>query len=139
MQGPVGYRGNNISANTASQNTNRLHCLNWLRVIAIGVLLMYHIGMVYVPDWGYHYKNPLASDWIKSLMLLTSPWRMGLLWFNLVVTPLICALLVRLIARFNAFRLCFGMRLKKNRDPYSNWQANFAVLVICTPIIYCRV
>jgi hypothetical protein len=65
---------------TITQNTNPLHCLDWLRVIAIGVLLMYHIGMVYVPDWGYHYKNPLASDWIKSLMLLTSPWRMGLLW-----------------------------------------------------------
>jgi hypothetical protein len=61
-------------------NTHRLDCLDWLRVIAIGVLLMYHIGMVYVPDWGYHYKNPLASDCIKSLMLLTSPWRMGLLW-----------------------------------------------------------
>jgi hypothetical protein len=67
---------NNITA----LNTNRLHCLDWLRVIAIGVLLMYHIGMVYVPDWGYHYKNPLDSDGIKSLMLLTSPWRMGLLW-----------------------------------------------------------
>lgn len=61
-------------------NKNRLHCLDWLRVIAISVLLMYHIGMVYVPDWGYHYKNPLTSDWIKSLMLLTSPWRMGVLW-----------------------------------------------------------
>jgi len=67
---------NNITA----VNTHRLHCLDWLRVIAIGVLLIFHIGMVYVPDWGYHYKNPLASDWIKSLMLLTSPWRMGLLW-----------------------------------------------------------
>jgi hypothetical protein len=61
-------------------NTHRLDCLDWLRVIAIGVLLMYHIGMVYVPDWGCHYKNPLASDCINSLMLLTSPWRMGLLW-----------------------------------------------------------
>ena len=61
-------------------NTHRLHCLEWLRVIAVGVLLMYHIGMVYVPDWGYHYKNPLASDWLKSFMLLTSPWRMGVLW-----------------------------------------------------------
>ena len=61
-------------------NSNRLHCLDWLRVIAIGILLMYHIAMVYVPDWGYHYKNPMASDWLKSLMLLTSPWRMGLLW-----------------------------------------------------------
>jgi uncharacterized membrane protein len=37
-------------------NTHRLHCLDWLRVIAMGILLMYHIGMVYVSDWGYHYK-----------------------------------------------------------------------------------
>ncbi|MEP3926298.1 MAG: acyltransferase family protein, partial [Gilvibacter sp.] len=65
---------------TTTLNTQRLHCLDWLRVIAIGVLLLYHTGMVYVPDWGYHYKNPLGNDFLKSLMLLTSPWRMGLLW-----------------------------------------------------------
>ncbi|MEP1445400.1 MAG: acyltransferase family protein [Paraglaciecola sp.] len=65
---------------TTALNTQRLHCLDWLRVIAIGVLLLYHTGMVYVPDWGYHYKNPLGNDFLKSLMLLTSPWRMGLLW-----------------------------------------------------------
>lgn len=65
---------------TAALNTHRLHCLDWLRVIAIGVLMLYHTAMVYVPDWGFHYKNPLESDHIKSLMLLTSPWRMGLLW-----------------------------------------------------------
>ncbi|MFQ3192797.1 MAG: hypothetical protein ACI936_003951 [Paraglaciecola sp.] len=77
----LNYTNTRASMNSVTAvNTNRLHCLDWLRVIAIGVLLMYHIGMVYVPDWGYHYKNPLASDWIKSLMLLTSPWRMGLLW-----------------------------------------------------------
>lgn len=58
----------------------RLHCLDWLRVIAIGVLVFYHIGMVYVPDWGYHFKNPLHDNTIQSFMLLSSPWRMGLLW-----------------------------------------------------------
>jgi len=66
--------------NFATLHTDRLHCLDWLRVIAVGVLVFYHIGMVYVPDWDFHYKNPLTSDAIKSLMLLTSPWRMGLLW-----------------------------------------------------------
>ncbi|MFC4699900.1 acyltransferase [Glaciecola siphonariae] len=63
-----------------SASMPRLHCLDWLRVFAIGVLVVYHIGMVYVPDWGYHFKNPLNSDLIQSFMLLTSPWRMGLLW-----------------------------------------------------------
>ncbi|MFT7096900.1 MAG: peptidoglycan/LPS O-acetylase OafA/YrhL [Glaciecola sp.] len=62
------------------QLSPRLHCLDWLRVFAIGILVFYHIGMVYVPDWGYHFKNQLNNDGIKSLMLLTSPWRMGLLW-----------------------------------------------------------
>jgi hypothetical protein len=66
--------------NLSTNRTARLHCLDWLRVIAIAMLIVYHTAMVYVPDWGYHYKNPLSSDWIKSLMLLTSPWRMGLLW-----------------------------------------------------------
>jgi hypothetical protein len=59
---------------------SRLHCLDWLRVIAIAVLVLYHIGMVYVPEWGYHFKNPLNGDLLQSFMLLTSPWRMGLLW-----------------------------------------------------------
>jgi hypothetical protein len=71
-------RGNMIEYQ--SQITTRLHCIDWLRVVAIGILVFYHIGMVYVPDWGYHFKNPLHSDAIQSFMLLTSPWRMGLLW-----------------------------------------------------------
>lgn len=66
-----------------SQNQNRLprlHFLDTLRVIAIVVLVFYHIGMVYVPEWGYHFKNELDMPWVQSLLLLSSPWRMGLLW-----------------------------------------------------------
>lgn len=65
---------------TSNNNEFRLHSLDWLRVIAIAVLVIYHTCMVYVPEWGYHYKNPLASESIQSFMILTSPWRMGLLW-----------------------------------------------------------
>jgi hypothetical protein len=58
------------------------------------------------------------------------------LWFNLVVTPLVCAFLLSLIAKVNGFRMCFGMRLKSNRNPYDNWRISVAVLVICTPMIF---
>jgi hypothetical protein len=58
------------------------------------------------------------------------------LWFSLVISPFICALLVMLVAQFNGSRMCFGMRLKNNVDPYSNWQVSLLVLIICTPIIF---
>ncbi|MBW8183543.1 acyltransferase family protein [Shewanella nanhaiensis] len=60
--------------------SNRLHQLDWLRVIAIGLLILFHIGMVYVPDWGFHFKHEASSDGLKNLLLTLSPWRMGLLW-----------------------------------------------------------
>ncbi len=59
----------------------RLYHLDWLRVIAIGLLILYHTGMVYVPEWGFHYKAETGYFWLQNLMLMLSPWRMGLLWF----------------------------------------------------------
>jgi hypothetical protein len=61
--------------------SDRLHQLDWLRVIAIGVLILFHIGMVYVPGWGFHYKRETQALELQNLMLVLSPWRMGLLWF----------------------------------------------------------
>ena len=65
---------------TNTHEDKRLHFLDTLRVAAIVVLVFYHLGMVYVPDWGFHYKRPIDGEWLQSLMLLSSPWRMGLLW-----------------------------------------------------------
>jgi peptidoglycan/LPS O-acetylase OafA/YrhL len=61
--------------------SNRLHQLDWLRVIAVGLLMLFHIGMVYVPDWSFHFKHEASSERLKNLLLFISPWRMGLLWF----------------------------------------------------------
>lgn len=60
-------------------NTRR-HDLDWLRVIAFGLLIFYHIGMAYVP-WGWHVKSPYgSSDWMLP-MLTVNPWRLALLFF----------------------------------------------------------
>lgn len=60
--------------------TPRIPALDLLRVIAIAVLVFYHHLMVYVPDWGFHFKNESNWLWLQNLMLLSSPWRLGVLW-----------------------------------------------------------
>lgn len=57
----------------------RLFFLDWLRIIAFFVLILFHVGMYYV-SWGFHIKSPYASPTIEPLMMLTSPWRLSLLF-----------------------------------------------------------
>ncbi|NIJ06425.1 hypothetical protein FHS31_000007 [Sphingomonas vulcanisoli] len=57
---------------------NRHYGMDWLRIGAFQLLILYHIGMTFVP-WDYHVK--LAQlDWVSVLMQLTSPWRLALLF-----------------------------------------------------------
>jgi len=53
--------------------------LDWIRIVAFGLLILYHIGMYYV-TWGFHVKSPRASAAIEPLMLLVNPWRLGVLF-----------------------------------------------------------
>lgn len=58
----------------------RRHDLDWLRVIAFGLLILYHVGMFYV-TWGWHVKSTHASLLIEPAMALLNPWRLALLFF----------------------------------------------------------
>jgi len=57
----------------------RRHDLDWLRVIAFGLLILYHIGMFYV-TWGWHIKSPHAGPFAEPAMILLNPWRLSLLF-----------------------------------------------------------
>ncbi|HSX55060.1 MAG TPA: acyltransferase, partial [Sphingomonas sp.] len=57
----------------------RHYGMDWLRVGAFGLLILYHIGMVFVP-WGYHAKTAAPAEWVTVPMLFTSPWRLTLLF-----------------------------------------------------------
>lgn len=59
--------------------TDRRHDLDWLRIIAFGLLILYHCGMFYV-TWDWHVKSRFASHAIEPLMMLTNPWRLSLLF-----------------------------------------------------------
>jgi surface polysaccharide O-acyltransferase-like enzyme len=64
---------------TASPTASRLYFLDWIRIFAFFVLIFFHTGMYYV-SWGWHVKSPDASTAIEPLMMLSSPWRLGLLF-----------------------------------------------------------
>lgn len=57
----------------------RRHDLDWVRVCAFGLLVLYHVGMYYV-SWGWHVKSPHAGPTLEPLMLLSAPWRLSLLF-----------------------------------------------------------
>jgi glucans biosynthesis protein C len=57
----------------------RLYFLDWLRILAFAVLVLYHVGMYYV-TWDFHVKSPFASKALEPWMKLTEPWRMSLIF-----------------------------------------------------------
>ena len=68
----------NPAAPTVS--STRRHDLDWLRIIAFGLLIFYHVGMFFV-SWDWHVKSPHAGPAAEPLMMLLNPWRLPLLFF----------------------------------------------------------
>jgi glucans biosynthesis protein C len=66
-------------AQTRVPSKDRLFFLDWLRIAAVIVLVLYHVGMYYV-RWDFHVKSPFSSAALEPWMKLTEPWRMDLLF-----------------------------------------------------------
>jgi glucan biosynthesis protein C len=64
-------------------NTNRRYDIDWLRVIAIALLLIYHVVIVFQP-WGFYIgfiQSVESSNAIWIPMALLNVWRIPLLFF----------------------------------------------------------
>ena len=61
-------------------NNRRRHDIDALRVIAFSLLILYHVAMFYVEEWGWHVKSSYQSNWLQFPMLLVNQWRMPLLF-----------------------------------------------------------
>jgi peptidoglycan/LPS O-acetylase OafA/YrhL len=52
-----GVAGSRImSSSNIEPGKTRLFFLDWLRVFACGLLVVYHAGLIFV-EWGYHIQN----------------------------------------------------------------------------------
>jgi peptidoglycan/LPS O-acetylase OafA/YrhL len=63
--------------------TERRYDIDWLRVIAIGLLILYHIGFVFLP-WGVFIgfiQNEESIQWLWNPMSLVNIWRIPFLFF----------------------------------------------------------
>ncbi len=64
---------------TTASSFDRRYDLDWIRVGAFFLLILYHVGMFYVP-WDWHVKSPHPVEVLEPLMQLTNPWRLTLLF-----------------------------------------------------------
>ena len=74
---------NNHLKNKNSADTNRRHDIDWLRVVAVALLIVYHIAIVFQP-WGIYIGFIQSTEtsmaiWIP--MSLVNVWRIPLLFF----------------------------------------------------------
>jgi glucan biosynthesis protein C len=104
----------------------RYHFLDWVRILAFFLLILYHVGMLYV-TWGWHVKSPAASDALEPFMMLSAPWRLSLLF--LVAGVASSCMLARLrplvFLRRRSWRLLVPLA--------------FGMLVVVPPQSYCEV
>jgi glucan biosynthesis protein C len=105
----------------------RHYGLDWLRIAAFGLLIFYHIGMVFSP-WRWVIKAPVLIDWLTVPMALLTPWRLPLLF---AVSGYASR---RLYEKSPSLRAFLGSRNKRLLIPLA-----FGMLVIAPIEIWVRV
>jgi hypothetical protein len=80
--------------------------------------------MLYVADWGFHFKSQYQSEFLQNIMLLVNRWRLPILF-------LISGIAVRFYLQKVSLIKFFGMRSVRLLIPLI-----FAVLVIIPPQLY---
>ena len=60
-------------------NSKRRHDIDWIRVLAFDVLILYHIGMFF-NAWDSQVKNNITLNWLAYPMQFSSLWRLPLLF-----------------------------------------------------------
>lgn len=62
-----------------SIKTERRYDLDWVRVGAFALLILYHVGMMFV-SWGWHIKSGHQSLFLENFMVVLSQWRLPILF-----------------------------------------------------------
>jgi hypothetical protein len=114
------------ATHVTTHTATRLFFLDWVRIIAFFVLILYHVGMYYV-SWGWHVKSPAASDALAPVMMLSSPWRLSLLF------------LVSGVASGSMLARLEPLRFMRQRSRRLLVPLLFGMLVIVPPQSYCEV
>ena len=106
------------------QHPTRHHDIDWLRIIAILLVLYFHVAMIFVEDWDWHIKNEEKSYLWLEFNFFLSRFRMPLLF---VISGL---------GSWFAFRKRTTIQYIKERYLRLMIPLFFGMLVIVPPQIY---
>jgi glucan biosynthesis protein C len=108
---------------------SRHYGMDWLRIGAFALLILYHVGLVFGP-WAYELKTAHPADWVSIPMLFTNSWRLSLLfaisgYASAALLAREGALTARMVGRFTRGRLArlgipllFGMAVIVTPQPW---------------------
>lgn len=112
--------------------STRRHDLDWIRVAAFFLLILYHVGVFYEPGSDWHTTSPREIKGLEVVMSLSNPWRLALLF-----------LIAGFATRFMTTRLAPGLRgagtLARDRTGRLVLPLVFGMLVIVPPQTYFEV
>ena len=63
------------------QSAERLHYVDWLRVIAFAILIAYHSSVAFFPDMKWLISSAQGSEALSLAMKYPRGWRLALLFF----------------------------------------------------------
>ena len=69
-----------LNRDDSAGQTTRRYDIDALRVFAFGLLILFHTGMFYVAEWGWHVKSAYQSELLQIPMTFSNQWRMSLLF-----------------------------------------------------------
>ena len=105
---------------TQPASTQRRADLDWIRVAAFGLLILFHVSLVYAPwDWHVHSKHTFA--WLAEATAITGPWRLTLLF-------LVSGAALRFMSRRYSPREVLRARMARLAPPLL-----FGILVLVPP------
>ena len=111
---PEGSRPGDLCAEAAqpvpaASTSGRRYDLDWIRIAAFGLLILYHVALVYAPfDW--HIRSTHTFGWVREALLVSSPWRLTLLF-------LVSGSALRFMFKGQSPRSLIAARLKRLGPP----------------------
>jgi len=104
--------------------TGRLHYVDWLRVLAFGLLILYHCSVAFFPDMSWLVKSPQTSQMLSWTMDFPRAWRLALLFF------------VSGMGTWFAFRSAPGLSFLRDRTLRLLVPLLFAMAVVVVPQVW---
>jgi glucans biosynthesis protein C len=111
----------------------RRHDIDALRALAFGLLILYHLAMLYVTDWDWHLKSSYLSETLQVPMLIVNRWRMDLIFLisGISTAFMLSRSSVREFLKERSYRLLvplvFGTLVVVPIQPYCQGVANSLV------------